>query len=256
MEATKIYLAVDMRWLLMVGSIAGCKPCQVSMLSTPQRTGVIMSGQVSRNLFVATWVKYFYKWCIPSCFTYAPELVTGPSSALGSRHIWAYSVILPPGLPSPKMGYGILTPSVIATENKILGRPLKEWDQNCASEIPSPTGMIEDLAVVAERYQMAKWLGIPPDSIPHEKVSYTFPWNVWVPVEFADSDECASVKYAGRSVLYSASAGGKLSDGADAAGAFSCTFQTTTRSSIYRQTPGQPTSAISAPFLRAESRRI
>ena len=31
MEATKIYLAVDVRWLLMMGSITGCKPCQASL---------------------------------------------------------------------------------------------------------------------------------------------------------------------------------------------------------------------------------
>ena len=99
-----------------------------------------------------------------------------------------------PGLPSPKMGYGILTPQVIETGRKVLGRPARA----SASTLPSPTGMIEDLAVVEERYQMAKWLGISPVDVPNDSVSYTFPWRVWVPCVFEEMpDECVSVRFNG-----------------------------------------------------------
>ena len=96
------------------------------------------------------------------------------------------------------MGFGIVTPSVMPTTRKTLGRPVKDCNYK-PDGIPSPTGMIEDLAVVAERYQLAKWLGVSPELIPTSKVSYTFPWNVWVPVVWMD--EPASVKYTGRSVI-------------------------------------------------------
>ena len=45
----------------------------------------------------------------------------------------------------------------------------------------SVLGMVEDIAVVEERYQMARFLGIPPDAVPTESVDYAFPLGVWVP---------------------------------------------------------------------------
>jgi len=41
-------------------------------------------AQAARTLFVATWVKYFYKWCVPGCLTYSEELITGVSAAVRS----------------------------------------------------------------------------------------------------------------------------------------------------------------------------
>ena len=59
-EATRLHLCVDVRWLLMVASISGCKPCLAS-----------------RHLFVSTWVQHFYKWCVPQCLIYSDRLITG-----------------------------------------------------------------------------------------------------------------------------------------------------------------------------------
>ena len=88
MEATKIYLAVDIRWLLMMGSITGCKPCQVLL---PSREPCLLPhpliSQAARTLFVATWVKYFYKWCVPACLTYGEELITGQRPFQLARYV-------------------------------------------------------------------------------------------------------------------------------------------------------------------------
>ena len=92
------------------------------------------------------------------------------------------------------MGYGILTPSVMETRRKVLGRP----SSSSVSTLPSPTGMIEDLAVVEERYQLAKWLNVSPDAVPTDAVSYTFPWKVWVPCVLEQMlDECVSICFHG-----------------------------------------------------------
>jgi len=99
------------------------------------------------------------------------------------------------------MGYGIITPTVIPTNRKFIGRPVEDIARK--DLIPSPTGMIEDLAIVSERYQLAKFLNVSPDDIPTHKVSYTFPLNIWVPVEW--EDDIASIKYTGRLVLCSSS---------------------------------------------------
>ena len=129
---------------------------------------------MARNYFVATWVQYFYKWCIPPCLTYADVLITGRRSQLS---ILSSAERRAAGLPSPKMGCGILAPAVLPSERKVLGRPL-----HARATVPSPTGMIEDIAAVAERYsspnlfvggahvasryQLAKWLDVAPNSIP------------------------------------------------------------------------------------------
>lgn len=68
--------------------------------------------------------------------------------------------------------------------------------------VPSPTGMIEDIAVVEERYQLAKWLGIDADAVPTDSVSYTFPWRVWVPCALEDDYEtCVSLRFEGNGVF-------------------------------------------------------
>jgi hypothetical protein len=92
------------------------------------------------------------------------------------------------------MGYGILTPLVIKTQRRCLGRP----SLVTSASLPSPTGMIEDLAAVEERYLLAQWLGVDPDLIPTNAVSYTLPFEVWVPVVLEDAyDIPGSLKYAG-----------------------------------------------------------
>ena len=98
---------------------------------------------------------------------------------------------------------GILIPSVIPTERRLLGRPHNPAFTPSHHNIPSPTGMIEDLAVVEERYQLALWLGIPPDSVPTNKVSYSFPWNVWVPAVLEeDRTEAVSIRFAGQGQFF------------------------------------------------------
>jgi hypothetical protein len=59
-EANRLYLCADIRWLLLVSSIAGNRPCQAC-----------------RHTFVSTWIRHFYKWCMPRCFMYSETLVTG-----------------------------------------------------------------------------------------------------------------------------------------------------------------------------------
>ena len=46
--------------------------------------------------------------------------------------------------------------------------------------------MIEDIAVVEERYQKARWLKVHPDRVPTNSVSYCFPYRVWVPCAHED----------------------------------------------------------------------
>ena len=170
-------LAVDLRWLLMVASIAGCKPCQAM-----------------RHNFISIWIKYFYKWCVPRCLIYSSRLITGQQPLLKARGRQLMGANA--GLPSPMMGCGVQTPLVIETERKILGRPSLEVPP---FDIPSPTGMIEDLAVVEGRYMLAKWLKVDPNSIPTDKVSYTFPFMVWVPcVHEGDYATTVSLRFEGR----------------------------------------------------------
>jgi hypothetical protein len=99
------------------------------------------------------------------------------------------------------MGCGILTPRIIETSRKVLGRPKRSHGgsgSSAQSSALSPTGMIEDIAVVEERYQLAKWLGVSPDAVPTEQVSYTFPWRVWVPCAIEDDmSVCVSVRFEG-----------------------------------------------------------
>jgi hypothetical protein len=55
----------------MVSTITGSKPCQAM-----------------RHAFVSTWIKHFYKRCMPRCLIYSDALVTGPwvlVFVLGSR---------------------------------------------------------------------------------------------------------------------------------------------------------------------------
>jgi hypothetical protein len=66
-EATRLCLCVDLRWLLMMCSIVGNRPCQAS-----------------RHTFVSTWVRHFYKWCMPRCLIYSDTLITGPCVVLFS----------------------------------------------------------------------------------------------------------------------------------------------------------------------------
>ena len=83
MEATKLCLAMDARWILMVGAIAGCKPCQAA-----------------RHSFVSMWVKHFYKWCVPRCLTYGEHLITGAAFCVACLCFvpltGVYQVYLPP----------------------------------------------------------------------------------------------------------------------------------------------------------------
>ena len=107
------------------------------------------------------------------------------------------------GLPSPMMGRGILTPRVIETHRKVLGRPSGGGSAGGLNHtVPSPTGMIEDLAVVAERHQLAKWLDVAYDTVPTDTVSYTFPWRVWVPCVLEDDcDVSVSLRFEGNGIF-------------------------------------------------------
>jgi hypothetical protein len=151
-QASRVALCVDVRWVLMVGSIAGCRP-----------------SQATRYNFISMWLKHFYRLCVPRCLIYSDRLVTG--------------------LPSPKMCAGFLSPQVICTERKLIGRPsatVHDLEGN-----NSPTGLVEDLAVVEERYQLARWLKVDPLSIPTDAVSYTFPYKVWVPAVMEEAPDMA-----------------------------------------------------------------
>jgi len=162
-EVKKAALCVDVRWLLLVASVAGGVPCQSS-----------------KFLANAHWIKCFYESCIPQYMVTTPKLFLAlpfPWTEHGSSFI------------EPQLDYG-------KESRCMLKRPGLQMCLDNHLEILGTdveyicTGVVEDLGPAEMRYQFGHYLNIQERYVPtHVCPHYGFPCNVWVPVYLVTEGE-------------------------------------------------------------------
>lgn len=158
-------LAVDIRWLLLISALAGNMPSQSSV-----------------TLIAAQWVQAFFATCVPDSIGVGPRLFTG--------------------LCSPCMKGAFMAPDRLPSHRFSFRRPM--GGAHMAAYACCRSGLPEDCAVAEPRYSLARLLNTDEFNIPTNEVSYSFPVDIWIPVQSAlHSKTTSSLKFTseGRFVL-------------------------------------------------------